>query len=510
MAFDDKDINDFLRKFLANIKDELPGNSFKFSDFEAAFNNSKISLSNPEQYLVNDSKEMPWIDEFKKAIQAIIKIVSSPRFHIISFKEPLNIERITKVDNQDIISSYKKDAYWQNDKGNLSPKKFETTINEKDISIYENRFVVYVVDLMIAFINENIVNIRKNARFVSQNFSDGSFSYSDSKDMLELANFKHFTYDKKNQVNDKKIPLLTGASTPMLRYLDEIYEIRKDLQRITFTDFYQTIKKGAPFKTDRVYATNLLVGDNSYRTCYNFYHYLVSLKWKKSYRVRIYKPWYYDFVCLSLLMVFKELGFSFNQNRIMFDDVHHLILQNYNCEKDGVKAHIFVEKNIVDINFTVQYLEGKFHKVNHLQQKRNNRICLIMLPNPINDSDEEAVKEQYSSLIKEKLKDNIYTNAFIVSPHNEYNFPNAVIVSPFVENIDLSLKNVIQSCLIFVEGDSAMYNKVCPICGARVDGEHEDGNCHCPECNSIWTALISGDNHKYQNTIWFKSIKRNF
>ncbi|MCR4879969.1 MAG: hypothetical protein K5906_03325, partial [Bacilli bacterium] len=87
-------------------------------------------------------------------------------------------------------------------------------------------------------------------------------------------------------------------------------------------------------------------------------------------------------------------------------------------------------------------------------------------------------------------------------------FANTIIVSPFAENVDLTLKNMIESSLVFVEGDSKIYSKMCPICGTRVDGEWDDGNCHCLDCNSIWTALISGDNHKYQNTIWLKAIKR--
>lgn len=505
---EENNLTDFLvNLWTKNRKHDLAVNSFIFSDLEKAIDNKDIVLKNLEYYLRNDNKEFPWIEEFHKVLNAIAKIITSPRYHIISYKEPQYVEKIIKIDNQDIIDSSKNDTYWQrDDSNNITPKKFSTSINEKDIAIYENRFVVYLIDVMLNFINENIVNIRKSARFVSQNFSEDKFNYSKADEIIALANFKQFTYVNKKK-KDREMPLLNVSNTSLLKSLDKMYDIKKSLLMITFSPFYQTIKKNLSFNHGNVYATNLLVGENSYRTCYNFYFYLLAIRNEPKERDYIRKPAYYDFVIISLLNTFRELGFSFNKNRIMFKGAHHIDLQNYNVEKEGIKAHINVIKNEIHITFTVQYIEGNFHKVLNLNSKRTNKICLIMLPNVKNEHDLESVRKQYETLIDNKIENEGFIDAFVVSPRNEYNFTNSVIVSPYMENVDLSLKNVIQSSLIFVEGDSSMYSKICPICGARVDGEWEDGNCHCLECKSIWTSLLSGDNHKYQHTIWFKRIK---
>ena len=507
MPYSDKNVNDFLRDFLASIKNELPGKSFKFSDFEAAYNKSNIAINKPDQFAINEDEDLSWISDFKRALFHISRVINSPRFTITSYKEPLGIEKIVKIDSQDVMDSSKKDAYWNRDsEGEIIPKKFSTSINERDICIYENRFVVFVVDLMLAFVNQNIFRIRKSIRFLSKNFSDENYSFKDVSNVLELAKFKQFTrHEGEGEITN--VPLLTSNKSDSIKNLELLENLRKELTRTTFTSFYSTVKKSGQVTYERVYATNLLVGDHDYSEIYNFYIRFLSLKKAPRYKAPIYRPWYYDYVGISLLMTLKELGFSFNNNRIMFDDVHHLILQNYNCEKEGVKVHIDMHDNVIDLLFTVMYIEGKFHKINNLAKKRENHICLIMLPNP-KSNDEEEVKKLYSSLIKEKLENNEYTNAFIISPREEFNFSNAIIVSPFTNNVDLSLKNVIQSSLIFVEGDSKMYSKMCPICGKRVDGEWDDGNCHCEDCNSIWTSLISGDKHQYQNTIWIKAIKR--
>ena len=508
MPYSDKNVNDFLRTFLANIKDELPGKSFKFSDFEDAYNKSSIAINKPDQYAINESEDMSWIDDFRNVLFYIFKVINDPRFTITSFKEALGVEKIVKIDAQDVLDSSKKDSYWNRDnEGRIVPKKFSTSINERDICIYENKFVVFVIDLMLDYINQNIYRIRKTMRFLSRNFSSNEFSFKDVNNVMELANFKQFTHEENKSVVTS-VPLLTSNKSDSVKNLLALEQLKKEVLRITVTPFYKVVKKSGIITHGRVYRTNLLMGDHSYSEIFNFYLKYLTIKKIPTYKAPIYRPWYQDYVGISLLLAFRELGFNFNKNRIMFDDVHHLILTSYNCEKEGVKAHINMHDNIIELTFTVQYIEGKFHKLNNLAKKRENKICLILLANPKTD-DEEEVKELYSSLISKKLESDEYTNAFIVSPREEYNFPNAIIVSPFASNIDLSLKNVIQSSLIFIEGDSRMYSKLCPICGSRVDGEWDDGNCHCSQCNSIWTSLISGDNHQYQNTIWLKAIKRN-
>ena len=508
MPFSDKNFNDFLRAFLASIKEELPGNSFKFSDFEAAYEKSSIKIENPNQYQTNEDEELPWIEEFKNILFPIAKVINDPRFSIFSHKEILNVEKIVKIDNQDIIEATQNDSFWQRDaNNNLTPKVFTTSINDREIFIYENRFVAYVIDMMFNFVTQNIVRIRKNARYVSQNFIDEEFSFKDVDNAMNLADFKQFKFYKGKKLVTH-VPLLTSANSKYVYYLNEMENIKKSLQRMMYTSFYRSLNDGHQLTASQIYPTNLLMGDRNYREIYDFYYRFQMLKVKTPYKIRIYRPWYYDYVGISLLMAFRNLGFSFNKNRILFNDMHHLIIKDYNCEKEGIKAHLNMKDNLIEIVFTVQYIEGKFHKLLNLAKKRENKILLIMTPNP-KTTDADDARDLYEELIKKYTDDSDYINAFIVSPHDEFNFRNTVICSPFCENVDLSLENVIQSSLIFAEGDSGIYKKICPICGTRTDGEWDDGNCRCASCNSVWTSLISGDNHKYQNTIWLKAIKRN-
>ena len=507
MPFTDKNFNDFLRDFLARIKLELPQNSIRFSDFEQAYESSLIKMEKPNQYVINEKEDLSWIDDFRKIIFHIYRVINDPRATIISYKEPLGVDKVVKIDSTDVMESSKRDSFWnRTPDGVIYPKKFSTSINERNICIYENRFVVFIIDLMLGYVNQTIFRIRKKVRFMSRNFEDEHFSFKDVDNVLNLADFKQFKY-KGGRPKISSTPLLTSNKSNVIKNLNALDVLRKELTRITFTNFYNEVKKSGKVTEERVYATNILLFDHDYGEIYNFYYRFLKLRVAPKYKAPIYKPWYNDYVGMSLLIALRDEGFVFNQNRIMFNDVHHFIIQNYKCEKEGIKVDINMEKNCIDLTFNVQYIEGKFHKIPNLANKRINKICLIMHPNP-KTKDIVEVKKLYSSLIAKKLESGEYTNAFVVSPHEEFNLSNCIIVSPFASNADLNLKNMIESSLVFVEGDSKMYSRVCPICGSRVDGEWDDGNCHCYECNSVWTTLLSGDNHRYQSTIWLKAIKR--
>ena len=98
MPFTDKNFNDFLRDFLARIKLELPANSIRFSDFEQAYEKSLIKMEKPNQYVINEREDLSWIDDFRKTIFHIYRVINDPRATIISYKEPLGVDKIVKIE----------------------------------------------------------------------------------------------------------------------------------------------------------------------------------------------------------------------------------------------------------------------------------------------------------------------------------------------------------------------------------------------------------------------------
>ena len=501
MVLSDLNINDYLNDFLANIKNELPKNSFKFSDFEIAYNKSIIALE--EKYLqdnITDTEDLSWLEVFKRTIFHIYRVINSPRFTISSHKEFLNIEKIVRIDSVDVMESSKKDAYWNRDgSGKIYPVQFSTSINERDICIYENKFVVFVVDLMIGFVNQSIYHLRKKLKYLSKNFSNKNFSFREASSVLELAGLRQV--DKNTLVDD--VPFLTKSESNIIKNLEKLDFLRKELYRITFTSFYKEVSKAGHITHDRVYATNLLLGDHDYSEIYNFYlKYLLVRRSSDFEDDPVDEIYYYAYVGSNLLRSLIELGFDIIENQEIYDDGHHLTLKMFNCEKDGIKVHADMHENFIDVTFKATYIESENN------QRGENNICLIMMPN-FEFKDEDKRKEYCTKLVKEKLKEGKYTNAFVISPEDEYGIPELVTVTPFAGIIDVGLKNVIQSSLVFSEGDSKMYSKFCPICGTRVDGEWEDGNCHCLICDSIWTTFEDKVHPENKNTIWLKAIKRN-
>ena len=504
MVLSDININDYLNDFLANIKNELPKNSFKFSDFEIAYNNSIVALEEKYKQDIKESEDLSWLDVFKRTVFHIYRVINSPRFTMTSYREFLNVEKIVRIDSVDVMESAKKDVYWNRDaSGKIYPVQFSTSINERTICIYENKFVVFVIDLMIAYVNQNIHRLRKKLKFLSKNFSGKDFSFREASSVLELASLRQI--DKNTLVDD--VPLLTNSDSDIIKNLEKLEYLKKELYRITFTSFYKEVSKSGHISQDRVYATNLLLGDHDYSEIYNFYLKYLLVKRSSDFEDDpVDEHLYYTYVGSNLLKSLIELGFDIIDNQELYDDGERLVLKMFNCEKDGIKVHADMHDNIIDVTFNATFIKPE--EGQKPNQKAINRICLIMRPNP-DIKDEDHRREQYSAIIKKKLQeDSTYTNAFIVSPEDEFGIPDVVIVTPYAGIIDLGLKNVIQSSLVFSEGDSGMYRKFCPICGTRVDGEWEDGNCHCMICNSIWTTFEDKEHPENKNTIWLKAIKR--
>lgn len=505
MILSDININDYLNDFLANIRKELPNDSFKFSNFEVAYNKSIVALEEKySQDNINENEDLSWLDAFKRTVFHIYRVINSPRFTMTSYREFLNVEKIVRIDSVDVMESAKKDVYWNRDSnGRIYPVQFSTSINERTICIYENRFVVFVIDLMIGYVNQNIHRLRKKLKFLSKNLSSRNFSFREASSVLELASLRQV--DKNPLVDD--VPLLTNSDSIIVKTLEKLEFLKKELYRITFTSFYKEVSKSGHITQDRVYATNLLLGDHDYSEIYNFYLKYLLVKRSSDFEDDPVDEYlYYAYVGSNLLKSLIELGFDIVDNQEIYHDGHNrLILKSFNCEKDGIKVHAEMNKNIIDVSFTAKFItqeEGQ-----EPNKKAINNFCLIMKPN--NEyKDEETTRARYSFIIKNKLKDNKYMNAFIVSSEDQFGIDEVVVVTPFAGIADLGLKNLIQSALVFSEGDNKMYSKFCPICGSRVDGEWEDGNCHCLECNSIWTTFEDKKHPENKNTIWLKAIKR--
>ncbi|MCQ2815094.1 MAG: hypothetical protein MJ227_02245, partial [Bacilli bacterium] len=118
----------------------------------------------------------------------------------------------------------------------------------------------------------------------------------------------------------------------------------------------------------------------------------------------------------------------------------------------------------------------------------------------------EELSMHFRRLINQRLK-KVYTNAFVVTPIDGTEKDDVIICSPHVYKIDANITNMIKSCLIFAEGDTTLYSKVCPVCGAYMDGEQENGNCYCSNCGSVYSLMSQGKDNDKSELIWIKRIK---
>ena len=111
---------------------------------------------------------------------------------------------------------------------------------------------------------------------------------------------------------------------------------------------------------------------------------------------------------------------------------------------------------------------------------------------------------------KKKIANRIksgYTNAFVITTVVNTQKDDVIICSPNIYKIDANITSMLQSCITFSEGDNFIYSHLCPVCGYYVDGEQEDGNCYCANCESVYSLLSSGENKDKKESVWIKRLK---
>ena len=147
------------------------------------------------------------------------------------------------------------------------------------------------------------------------------------------------------------------------------------------------------------------------------------------------------------------------------------------------------------------------YKILNLKGKRTSSVSIDLIPQT---TLEYPTADELSMYFKKKIHARMnkgYTNAFIITTVDNTQKDDVIICSPDVYKIDANITNMVKSCLVFAEGDTDLYSKVCPVCGAYMDGEQENGNCYCSNCGSVYSLISQGKDENKHELIWIKRIK---
>jgi len=489
------------------------GSSFTMEDLNKALKNKQLKYIDNKVYLRDETIDFPWLSEFEMITNKILAISKNPRTHIRVYKDVVNSEAAVKIDNNDLIETIKTPKFWKlNDDEEYRPEYVYTDTYETDIAIYENRFICHLVDKMNMALSNAINYVLRHVRYINKNYMHNYIPPSDIRDIIHKANFTSFYYSRKEILyrakEEANIPLLTLTDARFVPLLRRLLNAKRNLTHIISTVFYKTVKKAKVVLESEIRPTNLLMGDKLYAPCFRFYFKLKRIKPAKDFINKIDVLCFRDYITLDLLTTLEDMGFIFNDKvRIPFKN-KHIDINNLTVErKDKIQCTINAKsEDLIDVLFTLG-TPDMFNEDYYINKKLLNKVAInLRTSEPRDDFSLAALEKAYRLTINNQIR-STYTNAFIVTPSIAIQNEDIVVASPYERLMGAHIKNLLRGCSLLIEGDSFLYKRICPICGARVDGETEDGNVYCVNCRSVYTTLSTGSDKKKKEFVWIKRLK---
>lgn len=499
-------INDYLASFNENVNKRYK-KQFTVDTLMNDVSKRRIILKDGNVFN-SEPLKFDYLDELSTTIDSIISIAASPKFELKEIYDVRNREQVSKIDSHSIIDTTKENSFWSEETvtGAPTPTRMVTKISEIYYGTYENRFVKKLIDDLVRFVTRQCNLIMAQIDYLGKGFMNNEVFYSDATEVDKLNRFKTFKYTRKS--NSTRRPLLIKGESEYQEPLTRLLKIRSSLYNMMNSKFYKDVDACPDFTDAVVKKTNVFAGEKNYRRCYTFYNSTLRKINRKiqSYTV-VNKLQYRDYVVVSLIRSLKKLNFKFDKTKLHLSR-KHFVLKGLKCvNKDGVICYIRTSSIDVQLEFEVKYLHGKFHKTLGLNERRFNKVSLLLNPSPVGN----LSKDEFVEFIKDSVDARIqkgFDNAFFVTPDSSILRDDLIFCSPSGDKADNSFANAISSCLIFIEANKDIYSRICPVCGSRINVAEEQGNCHCSVCESTFAFLVSGDQKKYKTTVWIKRIKR--
>lgn len=448
----------------------------------------------------DESKSYPWIPEFTAVTENIMAIVSKPRTHLKVYKEVKQAEKAVRIANDDVIMTLKVPRFWKEKDNRMLPEYIYSDTSETDYAIYENRFVVALIDKMRSFISHSLAELYSQPKFLSRYVADAKI------DPLDLSFLQKETPDALNPIMNAS-ELLTDKDDPIIATLRKLLDAQRILSHSVSTPFYKEVKKAKALSDSDIHATNMLIGDRNYAACFQFYMKLLNYSTEQHKKDELIQSGYCNWALERLFEVYKKLGFKLSSDYIPLNANGYINVDAITATRGSLKAE-FKRDSATQVSIIYTVSDTRLVHLPTGSRKRRSRVCLDFMPGltdqipTVDDLDTEINHLVFHRMTPEQD----YENAFVLTAEPLVSERGAVIANPNISKIDANLENMVRSCLTFLRGDAWTYSRICPICGAYMDGENEDGNFYCPNCDSVYAFVEIGSDESRNEMIWVKRL----
>lgn len=428
--------------------------------------------------------DMNFLQEVNKVLSIIVSIIAHP--HIANKREDIiiRIEQAPQIQTDAFKRVLQDSSLWKNHKGKMLPEKVHHHQYVDQLKIYENQFIVLLVDLLD-------VELSKSNAFYLQKLPD--VAPGDNVFVKPL----HSSISQEDSAVAIK---LTENLKRKLRYIKNSF-------------FYKVVSEGKGI-SGVIKPTNILLKDRLYRACYRFYLSFVRYQTDEALRQDLAK-----YASVMILKCFKKAGFKLNaitegKFRVPEGLIRKLLKRGENTF-NGVfvdndeSGEIFVNRTIAPFfNGATFVFENDYFLAECSYLAENSAISLqVKLKNNNTVTSHVLLFDNGEKDIAfTSLSD--FTSCELFSIWNSYAVEGEqvrLLKGDFneIEMID----NWILSKFTVITGDKDIYSRYCPVCKAQSVSQDESGVCSCALCSTEYFAIDENDDSDIVK-FWLSKVRR--
>lgn len=262
-----------------------------------------LEIESDQSKIIVDKENIELIE---KTMPFLLRISDKPKSFITLYEEKVPVETAKRINHKAIMKLSRDSNDWHaRTLLSIKPKNIAADINEETLNIYENRFVITLIDKVDRLLKESKIQyLLKKKRFEQDRISDKMKEYFHTSENFSLINQLSKT---KNYVDDT-----TEIIAEIDSILTKIELLERKIRIFISSKLYQVLRKCRRVKNP-VLKTNILMFNPEYNAAYKLWNNLITAQEEPT----IDEPEDYDchdsFILYTLLNIFsalKDMGYD--------------------------------------------------------------------------------------------------------------------------------------------------------------------------------------------------------
>lgn len=392
-------------------------------------------------------KDIEFFKELTFILSVILSIIAKPH---LSHKRDEILARsgeVSVISEEDFQKTLRDSSIWkEQDNGLLLPEYLYYHQYEDEIKIYENIFVVHLVNEISLIVDHY------SSLYIS---------------LLSVAN--------------RNVDKLLQDNSAQLKAMEEVNYVNRRIDLIKSTYFYKEVSK-AKNKPKVFYPTNILLKDRLYNICFKFYKKMYVYDEKSTLNNHLF---IYYFVLLLKKLHENKFDLDMRNKALVYQNNHISVPEKMIFTNSDFRLNIDViqNENLFVISFKDK-LDDAISK-HYIYIESDATFQEVVIP----EVNEEVFSIEYLSLWHRSM----------VNEEGQIETLNKTL-----ESEEEMIDNLIRSHHYVVSGSEKIYSSYCPSCKNKNLVEL-NGYYRCPDCGAIYKFLkAKGD--KQINRIVFAKL----